>query len=44
MYVTGAKFLSNNLKGTRLTGDMVIFVFFCKIIHLFLHANMLIIE
>ena len=41
MYFTGAKVLSNDLKGT---GDMVIFVFLCKIIHSFMHANMLIIE
>ena len=41
MYFTGAKALSNDLKGT---GDMVIFVLLCKIIHLFMHANMLIIE
>ena len=42
MYFTGAKVLSNDLKET---GDMVIFVLLCKIIHsLFMHANMLIIE
>ena len=41
MYFTGAKVLSNDLKGT---GDMVIFVLLCKIIHSFMHANMLIIE
>ena len=41
MYFTGAKFVSNDLMGT---GDMVIFVLFCKIIHSFMHANMLIIE
>ena len=40
MYFTGAKALSNDLKGT---GDMVIFVL-CKIIHSFMRANMLIIE
>ena len=34
MYVTGAKFLSNDLKGT---GDMTIFVLICKItIHLYM--------
>ena len=37
MYFTGAKFQSNNLKGT---GDIVIFVLLCKIIHSFMHANM----
>ena len=41
MYFTGAKFLSNNLMGT---GDMVIFALLCKIIHSFMHANMLIIR
>ena len=41
MYFTNAKVLSNDLKGT---GDMVIFVLLCKIIHSFMHANMLIIE
>ena len=41
MCFTGAKFLSNNMKGT---GDMEIFVLLCKIIHSFMHANMLIIE
>ena len=41
MYFTGGKVLSNNLKGT---GDMVIFVLLCKEIHLFIHANMLIME
>ena len=30
MYFTGAKFLSNNLKGTE---DIVIFVLLCKIIY-----------
>ena len=41
MYFTSAKFLSNGFKGT---GNMVIFVFLCKIILSFMHANMLIIE
>ena len=41
MYFTGAKVLSNDLKGT---GDMVIFVLLCKIIHSFMHAKMIIIE
>ena len=41
MYFTGAKFQSNNLKGT---GDIVIFVLLCKIIHLFMHASMQIME
>ena len=41
MYFTGAKVLSNDLKGTR---GIVIFVLLCKIIHGFMHANMLIIE
>ena len=41
MYFTGAKVLSNDLKGTE---DMVIFVLFCKIIRSFMHANTLIIE
>ena len=41
MHFAGAKFLSNNLKGT---GDMVIFVILCKITHLFMHANILIIK
>ena len=41
MYFTGSKALSNDLKGT---GDMVIFVLLCKIMHSFMHANMLIIE
>ena len=41
MYFTGANTLSNDLKGT---GDMVIFVLLYKIIHSFMHANMLIIE
>ena len=41
MHFTGAKFLRNNLKGTE---DMAIFIFFCKIIHPFMHASMLIIE
>ena len=40
MYFTGAKFVSNDLMGTT---DMVIFVLLCKIIHSFMHANMLII-
>ena len=40
MYFIGAKFLSNDLKGT---GDIVIFVLLCKIIHSFMHANMQII-
>ena len=37
MYFTGAKFVSNDL---MVTGDMVIFVLLCKIIHSFMHANM----
>ena len=41
MYFTGAKVLSNDLKGT---GNTVIFVLLCKIIHSFMHANMIIIE
>ena len=41
MYFTGAKFQSNDLKGT---GDIVIFVLLCKIIHSFMHSNMQIIE
>ena len=41
MYFTGAKFQSNNLKGT---GDIIIFVLLCKIIHSFMHANMHIIQ
>ena len=41
MYFTGAKALSNDLKRTE---NMVIFVLLCKIIHSFMHANMLIIE
>ena len=41
MYLTDAKVLRNDLKGT---GDMVIFVLLCKIIHSFMHTNMLIIE
>ena len=41
MYFTGAKFQSNDLKGT---GDTVIFVLLCKIIHSFMHANMQVIE
>ena len=41
MYFTGAKVLSNDLNGT---GDMVIFILLCKIIHSFMHANMLIVE
>ena len=41
MYLTGPKFLRNDLKGT---GDMAILVLLCKIIHSFMHANMLIIE
>ena len=41
MYFTGAKVLSKDLKRT---GDMVIFVLLCNIIHLFMHANILIIE
>ena len=41
MYFTGAKFQNNDLKGT---GDIVIFVLLCKIIHSFMHANMQIIE
>ena len=41
MYFTGAKVLSNDLKGTR---DMVIFVLLCKIINSFMNANILIIE
>ena len=36
MYFTGAKFQSNDLEGT---GDIVIFVLLCKIIHSFMHAN-----
>ena len=36
MYFTGAKVLSNDLKGTR---DMVVFVLLCKIIHSFMHAD-----
>ena len=40
MYFTGAKFQSNDLKGT---GDIVIFVL-CKIIHSIMHANMQVIE
>ena len=39
MYFTDPKVLSNDLNGT---GDMVIFVLLCKIIHSFMHANMLI--
>ena len=41
MYFTGTNVLSTYLKGT---GDVVIFVLLCKIIHLFMHAEMLIIE
>ena len=41
MYFTGAKFQSNDLKET---GDIVIFVLLCKIIHSFMHSNMQIIE
>ena len=41
MYFTGAKFQSNDLKRT---GDIVIFVLLCKIIHSFMHPNMQIIE
>ena len=41
MYFTGTKFQSNDLKGT---GDIVIFVPLCKIIHSFMHANIQIIE
>ena len=41
MYFTGAKFQSNDLKGT---GDIIIFVLLCKIIHSFMHANMQIIQ
>ena len=41
MYFTGAMVLSTDLKGT---GDMVIFVLLCKIIHSFMHANMLLIK
>ena len=41
MHLTGAKFLRNSLKGTE---DMVIFVLLYKLIHSFMHANMLIIE
>ena len=41
MYFTGAKFLSNDLKGT---GDMVNFGFLCKVIRSFMHANMLIVQ
>ena len=41
MYFTSAKFQSNDLKGT---GDIVIFVLLCKIVHSFTHANMKIIE
>ena len=41
MYFTGARFVSYNLMGTA---DMVIFVLLCKIIHSFMHANMLIIK
>ena len=41
MHFTGAKFLSNDLKGI---GDMAIFVLLCKITHSFMHANMQIIE
>ena len=41
MYFTGAKFLSNDLKGT---GGMVNFGFLCMVIHSFMHAKMLIIE
>ena len=41
MQFTGAKFLKNDLKET---GDMAIFILFCKIIHLFMPTNMLIIE
>ena len=36
MYSFGAKFLSNDLKGT---GDMVIFILLCKIIHSFMHET-----
>ena len=35
MYLTGAKFQSNDLKGT---GDTVIFEILCKIIHSFTYA------
>ena len=41
MYFNGAKFQSNNSKGT---GDIVIFVLLCKIIHSFMHVNMQIID
>ena len=41
MYFTGAKYLSNDLKGI---GDIVIFVLLCKIVHSFMYANMLIIK
>ena len=37
MYFIGAKFQSNDLKGT---GDIVIIVLLCKIIHSIMHANM----
>ena len=41
MYFTGAKFRSNDLKGT---GDIVNFVLLCKTIHSFMDANTQIIE
>ena len=41
MHFTGAKSLRNDLKET---GDMVIFVLLCKLIHSFMHVNMLIME
>ena len=36
MYFTGAKVISNSLKGTE---DMLNFVLPCKVIHPFMHAN-----
>ena len=41
MYFSGDKFQSNDSKGT---GDIVIFVLLCKIIHSFMHSDMQIIE
>ena len=41
MYFTGSKFQSNDLKGT---GDIVIFVLLCKIIHSIMYANMQVIK
>ena len=44
MYFTGAKFQSKDLKGTGDNKIILIFLILCKITHLFMHANMLIIE